>query len=151
MTLADLPPSRAGPKKVIHSNTRFDPSVTSASRSASANAPPPPDIMKSMAQAAHTQQVWRNMTAATPALHATGANRVPLGGQVDDDGRIIGREPTPLINGYKLLPDTPDIRPHQDVDPSALITWVIHTLSYRESNNFLLQNCNRAWSSLRLF
>ena len=64
------------------------------------------------------------MTAATPALHATGANRVPLGGERDSSGRIVGREPTPLINGYKLMPDTPDIRPHQDVDPSALITWV---------------------------
>jgi hypothetical protein len=124
MTQADLPPSRAGPKKVIHSNTRLPPSF-----SAGDSSKPPEEVMESM-EKSHTQQVWRNMAATVPSLHATGSNLIPLGGLRDNRGQIIGREPTPMINGYKILPDTPDIRPHEDVDPSALITWVYYYFVY---------------------
>jgi protein DGCR14 len=36
---------------------------------------------------------------------------------------IGGRESTPQVAGYKMVPATPDLRPNEDVDPSELMTW----------------------------
>ena len=113
MTMADLPSTRSNPKQVVHSSTRLPVHLLSSATAA-------PEKAVEL-QKVHAQKVWTDMARATPALfpNASGSNNIPLGQKT----LVGGREATPVINGYKIIPDTPDIRPDDDIDPSELITW----------------------------
>jgi protein DGCR14 len=96
LTAADLPAGRGADKSLDYASTRFKHSLAAA---------PPEEVLKKMGERAHTQQVWSNMASQTPGLFP-----------------IKGSE-TPSVGGWKLVPDTPDLKPGEDVDPSELITW----------------------------
>lgn len=50
-----------------------------------------------------SQKVWTNMSNATPSL--------------------FQKSTSPKVNGYSFVAATPSPMPHQDVDPSELMTW----------------------------
>ncbi|KAJ3365892.1 DiGeorge syndrome critical region protein 14 [Kappamyces sp. JEL0680] len=95
MTLADLPSSRAAAKQLNHSATRLPGS----------DAAPPPESVVAKMHDRETKAVWSSMAAATPGLFAARPSD------------------TPMIAGWKIIPDTPDLKPDEDIDPSELITW----------------------------
>ncbi|KAJ3332138.1 hypothetical protein HDU76_001172 [Blyttiomyces sp. JEL0837] len=97
-TLADLKEQRGPPKAINHSATRLPTTHTTK------------DVIEASKQAAdrlQTQQVWRDMAAATPALFP--------GHQSND--------PVSSGKSYDMVPSTPSLEPHADIDPSELMTW----------------------------
>ncbi|KAI8610268.1 nuclear protein Es2-domain-containing protein [Chytriomyces sp. MP71] len=103
LTLADVVNPRTAklaPKSINHAATRIqDPSATNAAvlRAASDRA----------AERLATQDVWRNMAAATPALFNANSS--------------TGAAAAAPNFGY--VPNTPSLEPHADIDPEELFTW----------------------------
>ncbi|KAJ3074747.1 DiGeorge syndrome critical region protein 14 [Quaeritorhiza haematococci] len=104
LTLKDLGESRGPPKAISHSATRF-PTTTSTKEVLSSS--------QSAAERLRTQEVWKEMAKATPALFnpsATPSSSTQAG-------------EAPRINGYGFVAATPSPAPHRDIDPSELMTW----------------------------
>ncbi|KAJ3218032.1 Envelope glycoprotein [Dinochytrium kinnereticum] len=98
-TLGDLKELRGPPKSISHASTRFAPTHTTK------------DVLQASRDAAErlqTQEVWREMAKATPALFPDAGSETPASSKV---------------NGFSLVPNTPSLEPHRDIDPSDLMTW----------------------------
>ncbi|KAJ3353237.1 hypothetical protein HDU83_007065 [Entophlyctis luteolus] len=103
-TLHDViskPHAKLPPKSINHSATRLGSEQTSASSGASATAAA---AAAAAAARLETQEVWRNIAAATPALFPNGAAANASGTS-------------------SFVPSTPSLEPHADVDPEDLMTW----------------------------
>ncbi|KAJ3165982.1 Ras- protein Rab-2A [Irineochytrium annulatum] len=100
-TLADLKDNKGPPKAINHNATRFHAEI------------PTSEVLKASRDAAErlaTQEVWRDMAKATPALFPNG----------DPNSA------TPDVAGAKafgFVPSTPSLEPHADVNPEDLMTW----------------------------
>ncbi|KAI8851959.1 nuclear protein Es2-domain-containing protein [Chytridium lagenaria] len=95
-TLGDLKEQKGPPKSISHNATRFAPTYTTK------------DVMQASREAAErlqTQEVWREMAKATPALF-------PSGSETPDAARI---------NGFSLVPSTPSGSDHSGVGPAFSI------------------------------
>ena len=99
-TLADIADIRGAPKSINHSATRLSKTTTASAEVLQAS--------RDAAERLQTQEIWRDMAKATPALFPNG--RVPTD---------AGGGATPL--GF--VPSTPSLQPHTDIDPSELMTW----------------------------
>ncbi|KAJ3409345.1 Cytosolic carboxypeptidase 1 [Chytridiales sp. JEL 0842] len=99
-TMADLKETRGPPKSISHSATRFTPSYSTQQVLTASQA--------NLSERLNTQQVWRNLAKATPALFPTG---------------VAPGSPTGAASGFGMIPSTPSLEPHEDVDPSELMTW----------------------------
>ncbi|KAI8895725.1 nuclear protein Es2-domain-containing protein [Globomyces pollinis-pini] len=99
LTANDIHVSRAAPKEVVHSSTRFESLELKSTKEVT-------DGSNQAIERSHTQQVWSQMAQATPMLFSKG----------EEAG-------TPKVAGYSYVPATPDIRPEVDIDPSELMTW----------------------------
>ncbi|TPX73956.1 hypothetical protein CcCBS67573_g04776 [Chytriomyces confervae] len=105
LTLTDIVNPRTAklaPKSINHAGTRLPTDTPSASnqllRAAS----------KLAADRLATQEVWRSMAAATPALFQNSNS---------------SSDPTTAAPGFNLVPSTPSFEPHADIDPEDLFTW----------------------------
>ncbi|KAI8832819.1 nuclear protein Es2-domain-containing protein [Chytriomyces cf. hyalinus JEL632] len=103
LTLTDVVNPRTAklaPKSINHAGTRLPTDTPSASnhllRAAS----------KLAADRLATQEVWRSMAAATPALFQTST-----------------ADPITAAPGFNFVPSTPSFEPHADIDPEDLFTW----------------------------
>ncbi|ORY36989.1 hypothetical protein BCR33DRAFT_769927 [Rhizoclosmatium globosum] len=110
-TLADVlskPHAKLPPKSINHNATRLDsfsPSNDAVLRAASDAA----------ADRLATQEVWRNMASATPALFPHGA--------ASSSSTSAGTSTAPQVEGFTFVPSTPSLEPHADIDPEDLMTW----------------------------
>ncbi|TPX73236.1 hypothetical protein CcCBS67573_g05499 [Chytriomyces confervae] len=105
LTLTDVVNPRTAklaPKSINHAGTRLPTDTPSASnqllRAAS----------KLAADRLATQEVWRSMAAATPALFQNSNSST---------------DPTTAAPGFNFVPSTPSFEPHADIDPEDLFTW----------------------------
>ncbi|KAI9362047.1 nuclear protein Es2-domain-containing protein [Zopfochytrium polystomum] len=96
-TLADHAEVTGPPKSINHTGTRL--------ASTAATTPQVLEASRAAAERLQTQEIWRDMAKATPALFP--------------DGQVRGGGVTPL----GLVPSTPSFEPHADIDPSELMTW----------------------------
>ncbi|KAJ3236488.1 DiGeorge syndrome critical region protein 14 [Chytriomyces hyalinus] len=104
LTLTDVVNPRTAklaPKSINHAGTRLPTDTPSGSnqllRAAS----------KLAADRLATQEVWRSMAAATPALFQNSSTA----------------DPTTAAPGFSFVPSTPSFEPHADIDPEDLFTW----------------------------
>ncbi|KAJ3101869.1 Envelope glycoprotein [Phlyctochytrium planicorne] len=98
-TLGDLKEARGPPKSISHSATRFTSSHSTK------------DVLQASRESAErlqTQEVWREMAKTTPALFPNAGSETPDGGS---------------NKGFNMVPSTPSLEPHKDIDPSELMTW----------------------------
>ncbi|TPX55107.1 hypothetical protein PhCBS80983_g05608 [Powellomyces hirtus] len=96
-TLTEQAAARGAPKAVSHASTRFTPTVSTEQLLKTAEA---------TAEQMRTQDVWREMAKATPALFPG-----------------MQHESQPGVDGFAFVPSTPVLNPGSDVDPSDLMTW----------------------------
>ncbi|KAJ3270282.1 Envelope glycoprotein [Terramyces sp. JEL0728] len=89
----EIPITRAPPKEIVHSATRF-------------KVPPPIKLSETKAgKDLQTQKAWDEMALATPGLFPANTTSPKRS------------------NAFDLVPATPDLNPNEDVDPSELMTW----------------------------
>ncbi|KAI8811114.1 nuclear protein Es2-domain-containing protein [Cladochytrium replicatum] len=103
LTLADVAEERKAPPSIQHKATRFVSSTSTTTQKVL-------DLGSEAAGRLQTQQIWSQMTAATPALFPR---------PIDEIGTPISG-----VGGtYRFVASTPSPAPHRDIDPEDLMTW----------------------------
>ncbi|KAJ3268037.1 DiGeorge syndrome critical region protein 14 [Borealophlyctis nickersoniae] len=98
LSAAEIGDARGPPKSITHNATRFPSTSTQQIL----------DTARAAETRIHTQEVWKDMAKATPALWS----------------QAEGRD-SPRVRGFGFVSSTPSPAPHRDVDPSDLMTWGI--------------------------